>query len=156
MADAKFSFQEKGKMYHPAWIAPEVNYLLHHHQPCRPHHQHHRTQWLSVLTGGNLSSSSSSTLSSPSSTSSSPPTLSAQAMSKSPSDINVRAADMWSYAVLLWELATRQESNFDLEVLLFGAQNDDLDAKSKRKKTIRSGGNQFWAPDNRADACLIH
>ena len=24
MADAKFSFQEKGKMYHPAWIAPEV------------------------------------------------------------------------------------------------------------------------------------
>ena len=30
MADAKFSFQEKGKMYHPAWIAPEVNHLLHH------------------------------------------------------------------------------------------------------------------------------
>ena len=28
MADAKFSFQEKGKMYHPAWIAPEV---CHHH-----------------------------------------------------------------------------------------------------------------------------
>ena len=25
MADAKFSFQEKGKMYHPAWIAPEVS-----------------------------------------------------------------------------------------------------------------------------------
>ena len=25
MADAKFSFQEKGKMYHPAWIAPEVD-----------------------------------------------------------------------------------------------------------------------------------
>ena len=24
MADAKFSFQEKGKMYQPAWIAPEV------------------------------------------------------------------------------------------------------------------------------------
>ena len=77
---------------------------------------------------GKPSSSSSSTPPSPSSTSSSPPTLSAQAMSKSPSDINVRAADMWSYAVLLWELATRQESNFDLEVLLFGAQDDDLDA----------------------------
>ena len=59
-------------------------------------------------------------------------------MSKSPSDINVRAADMWSYAVLLWELATRQESNFDLEVLLFGAQNDDLDAKSKRSFIAKS------------------
>ena len=76
-------------------------------------------------------------------------------MSKSPSDINVRAADMWSYAVLLWELATRQVSNFDLEILPQFA-NDDLDAKRKREKTIRSGGNQFWAPDNRADACLIH
>ena len=27
MADAKFSFQEKGKMYHPAWIAPEVMFV---------------------------------------------------------------------------------------------------------------------------------
>jgi hypothetical protein len=26
MADAKFSFQEKGKMYQPAWIAPEVQW----------------------------------------------------------------------------------------------------------------------------------
>jgi hypothetical protein len=24
MADAKFSFQEKGKIYQPAWVAPEV------------------------------------------------------------------------------------------------------------------------------------
>lgn len=53
MADAKFSFQEKGKIYQPAWLAPE-------------------------------------------------------ALMKSPSDINTRAADMWSYAVLLWELATRE------------------------------------------------
>ena len=27
-------------------------------------------------------------------------------MSKNPSDINIRAADMWSYAVLLWELVS--------------------------------------------------
>ena len=31
MADAKFSFQEKGKMYHPAWIAPEV--IILHYNP---------------------------------------------------------------------------------------------------------------------------
>ena len=31
MADAKFSFQEKGKMYHPAWIAPEV--IISHDKP---------------------------------------------------------------------------------------------------------------------------
>ena len=28
MADAKFSFQEKGKIYHPAWVAPEVDRYL--------------------------------------------------------------------------------------------------------------------------------
>ena len=37
-----------------------------------------------------------------------------QAMSKNPSDINIRAADMWSYAVLLWELATREVPFGDL------------------------------------------
>ncbi|UYV82927.1 hypothetical protein LAZ67_22001411 [Cordylochernes scorpioides] len=52
MADAKFSFQEKGKMYDPAWMAPE-------------------------------------------------------ALQKKQEDLNYKAADMWSYAVLLWELATR-------------------------------------------------
>jgi len=65
MADAKFSFQEKGKMYYPAWIAPE-------------------------------------------------------AMSKNPSDINIRAADMWSYAVLLWELATREVPFGDLSPMEAG------------------------------------
>lgn len=29
MADAKFSFQEKGRCYNPQWIAPEGNALLH-------------------------------------------------------------------------------------------------------------------------------
>jgi len=54
MADARFSFQEKGRQYHPQWCAPE-------------------------------------------------------ALSRSPDDINVRAADMWSFAVLLWEMVTREE-----------------------------------------------
>ena len=53
MADALFSFQERGKMYHPQWAAPE-------------------------------------------------------ALLKSPKAMNVRAADMWSFAILLWELATRE------------------------------------------------
>lgn len=53
MADAKFSFQERNKIYSPAWMAPE-------------------------------------------------------ALQRKESDINVRAANMWSFAVLLWELASRQ------------------------------------------------
>lgn len=53
MADAKFSFQERNKVYQPAWMAPE-------------------------------------------------------ALQKKESEINVQAANMWSFAVILWELATRQ------------------------------------------------
>ena len=53
MADAKFSFQDKGHCYSPQWIAPE-------------------------------------------------------ALQKKGKEINVKSADMWSFAVLLWELATRQ------------------------------------------------
>ncbi|XP_064636791.1 integrin-linked protein kinase-like isoform X2 [Lineus longissimus] len=53
MADYKFSFHERGKVYSPAWMSPE-------------------------------------------------------ALQKKPEDINVKAADMWSYAILLWELATRE------------------------------------------------
>ncbi|CAB0041921.1 unnamed protein product [Trichogramma brassicae] len=53
MADSKFSFQEVGRIYEPAWMSPE-------------------------------------------------------ALSKRPSDINLEASDMWSFAVLLWELATRE------------------------------------------------
>lgn len=52
MADAQFSFQNKGKVYYPQWYAPE-------------------------------------------------------ALLKSPAQINRRLADMWSFAVLLWELTTR-------------------------------------------------
>lgn len=53
MADAKFSFQEKGRIYYPAWMSPE-------------------------------------------------------ALQKKISDRNWEASDMWSYAILLWELATRE------------------------------------------------
>lgn len=59
MADAKFSFQEKGKMYNPAWMSPD-------------------------------------------------------ALQKKQEDINVKAADMWSYGILLWELATREVPFSDL------------------------------------------
>jgi len=52
-ADAKFSFQEKGKIYSPQWFAPE-------------------------------------------------------ALTKKAKEINIRAADMWSFAVTLWEMATRE------------------------------------------------
>lgn len=65
MADAKFSFQEKGKMYSPAWMAPE-------------------------------------------------------ALQKKQDDINVKAADMWSYAILLWELATREVPFADLSSMECG------------------------------------
>lgn len=65
MADAKFSFQEKGKVYSPAWMAPE-------------------------------------------------------ALQKKQDDINVKAADMWSYAILLWELATREVPFADLSPMETG------------------------------------
>jgi len=53
MADSKFSFQERGRIYNPAWMSPE-------------------------------------------------------ALQKKASDRNWQASDMWSFAVLLWELATRE------------------------------------------------
>ncbi|XP_047480671.1 integrin-linked protein kinase homolog pat-4-like [Penaeus chinensis] len=59
MADAKFSFQERGKIYSPQWFSPE-------------------------------------------------------ALQKKPKDLNVKAADMWSFAVTLWEMATREVPFADL------------------------------------------
>ncbi|KAF2362434.1 Serine-threonine/tyrosine-protein kinase catalytic domain [Trinorchestia longiramus] len=53
MADAKFSFQERGKIYSPQWFSPE-------------------------------------------------------ALVKKQKDLNIKAADMWSFAIVLWEMATRE------------------------------------------------
>uniref|UniRef100_T1J3B5 Protein kinase domain-containing protein n=1 Tax=Strigamia maritima TaxID=126957 RepID=T1J3B5_STRMM len=65
MADTKFSFQEKGKVYYPAYFSPE-------------------------------------------------------ALMKSQDEINVKASDMWSYAILLWELATREVPFSDLSSMEVG------------------------------------
>lgn len=62
MADAKFSFQEKGRLYAPAWMAPE-------------------------------------------------------ALQKPAAKRNWEAADMWSFAILLWELATREVGSFRIVML---------------------------------------
>ncbi|PAV89225.1 hypothetical protein WR25_13614 [Diploscapter pachys] len=59
MADTKFSFQEVGRIYSPAWMSPE-------------------------------------------------------ALQRAPEDLNVRAADMWSFGVLLWELNTREVPHSDI------------------------------------------
>uniref|UniRef100_A0A913HX29 Protein kinase domain-containing protein n=1 Tax=Strongyloides stercoralis TaxID=6248 RepID=A0A913HX29_STRER len=53
MADTKFSFQEVGRCYSPAWMSPE-------------------------------------------------------ALTRDPRDLNQRAADMWSFGILLWELVSRE------------------------------------------------
>nr|XP_014102946.1 integrin-linked protein kinase homolog pat-4 [Bactrocera oleae] len=53
MGDAKFSFQEKGRIYQPAWMSPE-------------------------------------------------------ALQRKPGDRNWEACDMWSFAIILWELTTRE------------------------------------------------
>uniref|UniRef100_A0A8C9VLU1 Scaffold protein ILK n=1 Tax=Scleropages formosus TaxID=113540 RepID=A0A8C9VLU1_SCLFO len=65
MADVKFSFQCPGRMYSPAWVAPE-------------------------------------------------------ALQKKPEDINRRSADMWSFAVLVWELVTREVPFADLSNMEIG------------------------------------
>ncbi|XP_072947468.1 scaffold protein ILK [Epargyreus clarus] len=65
MADAKFSFQERGRVYAAAWAAPE-------------------------------------------------------ALLKPPAKRNWEAADMWSFAVLLWELATMEVPFADLSPMECG------------------------------------
>ncbi|XP_077974623.1 scaffold protein ILK-like [Styela clava] len=59
MGDAGFSFQPPGKLYNPAWMAPE-------------------------------------------------------ALQKKSNEINRKSADMWSFSILLWEMATREVPFSDL------------------------------------------
>lgn len=42
------------------------------------------------------------------------------AMQKAPHEINKRSADMWSFAVLLWELATREVPFAELSAMECG------------------------------------
>ncbi|CAH1268205.1 integrin-linked protein kinase-like isoform X1 [Branchiostoma lanceolatum] len=65
MADVKFSFQNPGKLFNPAWFAPEI-------------------------------------------------------LQKKESEINKRAADMWSFALLMWELLTREVPFADLSAMEAG------------------------------------
>jgi len=50
------------------------------------------------------------------------------ALQKRRSEINVKAADMWSFAVLLWELATREVPFADLSPMESGLKVSDLKA----------------------------
>ncbi|KAL0280544.1 UNVERIFIED_CONTAM: hypothetical protein PYX00_001804 [Menopon gallinae] len=65
MADFKFTFQERARVYYPAWMSPE-------------------------------------------------------ALQKRPADRNWEACDMWSFAILLWELSTREVPFADLSPMEVG------------------------------------
>lgn len=65
MGDAKFSFQERGRLYQPAWMSPE-------------------------------------------------------ALQKKRSERNWEACDMWSFAVCVWELSTREIPFADLSPMECG------------------------------------
>lgn len=65
MGDAKFSFQEVGRLYQPAWMSPE-------------------------------------------------------ALTRRREDRNWQACDMWSYAICIWELATREIPFADLSPMECG------------------------------------
>ncbi|KAI6176706.1 Protein kinase domain-containing protein [Aphelenchoides bicaudatus] len=65
MADTKFSFQEVGRLYSPAWMSPE-------------------------------------------------------ALQRAPEKLNIRAADMWSFGILLFELNTREVPFADLSPMEAG------------------------------------
>lgn len=83
MGDAKFTFQERGKAFHPQWMAPE-------------------------------------------------------ALLKSPKQMNTRAADMWSFAVLLWELTTREVPFGDLSPMEVGMKVGRKDCNDSSMDSLNS------------------
>lgn len=50
------------------------------------------------------------------------------ALQKKQSDINVKASDMWSFAIVLWELATRNVPFADLSPMEAGMKVDFISA----------------------------
>lgn len=52
--------------------------------------------------------------------------LSCTALQKKPKDLNVKAADMWSFAVTLWEMATREVPFADLTPMEAGMKVSDI------------------------------
>lgn len=104
MSDAKFGFQDKGKLYHPAWMSPEgmnvmnvLNALVCIDRVCQ--NLTDRVKISSIM----LTNSFVIT-----------------ALQKRQSEINFKAADMWSFAIILWELATRNVPFADLSPMEAG------------------------------------
>lgn len=60
------------------------------------------------------------------------------ALQKKPKDLNVKAADMWSFAVTLWEMATREVPFADLTPMEAGLKVNDTAYLSRREK-VNSG-----------------
>lgn len=121
MADVKFSFQCPGRMYAPAWVAPEgereaVRPLL----PLCPLPLPCPSQPL-CCTGF------------------------AAALQKKPEEINRRSADMWSFAVLLWELVTREVPFADLSNMEIGMKVRGGGAQTSLS-TAGPGGSTRGAP----------
>lgn len=114
MADAKFSFQCPGRMYSPAWMAPEGIYSL--------FSSFLSVEWFSwCLPGVLLMLQDKNKLSDLSSLIVFFVALVlSSALQKRPEDINRRSADMWSFSVLLWELVTREVPFADLSHMEIG------------------------------------
>ena len=55
------------------------------------------------------------------------------ALQKKPKDLNVKAADMWSFAVTLWEMATREVPFADLTPMEAGMKVSDTGGSKEGK-----------------------